>query len=598
MNFYNQADDSFIEKQINRYAEDFSKLYKSSKPKGEDLGSDFQQMLKYSKDLNKAYSKMKTLNAELKEIHFDTINRLVLIAEYKDENIGAHIIRISRYSALIAEKLGLNNNEIQDILYTAPMHDIGKVGIQDSILLKPGKLTDDEFKIMKTHTVIGEKILADSKYDIIKLANVIASTHHEKWNGMGYPKGLKGDKIPLPGRIVALTDVFDALTSKRPYKDPYPVNVACEIIKKERGEHFQPELVDIFIKNIDEILKIKTEIESNEDKLIVNFNWSERDLTPHNIIGKDKKMQEIYKLIELSSQSMSNVLITGESGTGKELIATAIHSFSDRKDKPFVVVNCSALPETLLESELFGHIKGSFTGAYKDKIGKFEAANKGTIFLDEIGDISPFVQVKLLRVIQEKTIVRVGDSKEIKVDMRIITATNKDLKNLITNKKFREDLYYRLKVFQINSIPLRDHKNDIPLLCAFFIDRFNKKTGKNIQGLTEKALRLFMDYSWPGNVRELENYIEHAFVLCNKKLIDVMDLPLEIRTPGLSPELNNEDNNINVISNKKKRRNKISKTELITLLKSNNGNKSETSRQLNISRVALWKKMKKFKIEN
>jgi len=323
----------------------------------------------------------------------------------------------------------------------------------------------------------------------------------------------------------------------------------------------------------------------------------------HNIVGKDKSMKEIYKMIELAAESLSNVLITGESGTGKELIAKAIHDLSDRKDKPFIIVNCSSLSENLLESELFGHVKGSFTGAYKDKIGKFEASHEGTIFLDEIGDISPLIQVKLLRVIQEKTITRVGDNNEIKVDMRIITATNKNLRKIVNEGLFREDLFYRLNVFPIHTVPLRIRENDIPLLCRHFINKFNKKTGKSIKDFTGDAMRLLMDYCWPGNVRELENCIEHAFVVCKNDLIDVFDLPQELRIVNLrnricdesviiNNELKNNHNN-EVMINKKD----ITKEELIELLNANKWNKTKTANELGISRVALWKKLKKFEIK-
>lgn len=323
------------------------------------------------------------------------------------------------------------------------------------------------------------------------------------------------------------------------------------------------------------------------------------------IIGKDKKILSLYKMIILASEAMSNIYITGESGTGKELIARSIHDLSDRYKMPFITVNCSALSESLLESELFGHIKGSFTGAYKDKIGKFESAQKGTIFLDEIGDISPLIQLKLLRVIQEKTIVRVGDNREIKVDMRIITATNKNLRDLVSRGEFREDLFYRLNVFSIFTVPLRERSADIPVLSGFFIKKFNKETGKNIKGFTDDALRLILDYCWPGNIRELENTIEHSFVVCNNELIDIFDLPQELRQAGFREGICGElakNNKINLFKNnaatQKKfvPRNTISKEKIIELLKNNNGNKAETARQLGISRVSLWKKIKKFDI--
>ncbi len=329
-----------------------------------------------------------------------------------------------------------------------------------------------------------------------------------------------------------------------------------------------------------------------------------------SIVGKDEKIQALYKLIELASDSIANVMISGESGTGKELVAKAIHQLSARKSKPFVTVNCSSLSETLLESELFGHIKGSFTGAYKDKTGKFESASEGTIFLDEIGEISPMIQVKLLRVIQEKTIERVGDNKLIKVNMRIIAATNKNLREQVGKGLFREDLFYRLNVFPIQTVPLREHRNDIPLLCTHFIEQFNKQTGKNIRGLSEDAFRIMLDYCWPGNVRELENSIEHAFVICNKPMIDVFDLPQDIRLVSLRQglckgiDLTNKPSYFYTNLSEKntfvaipENRSPIDKEQLLALLETNHWNKTNTAAQLGISRVALWKKMKKLGIQ-
>ena len=238
--------------QLEKYAHDLAEIYKSEKQKRKDLQAANEQLVKFADDLNKTVK-------ELQGAYIDTIHRLVLAAEYKDEDTGAHIVRMSYYSALIAEKLGLQAKDVQNILYAAPMHDVGKIGIPDSILMKPGKLTEEEFDLMKIHTTIGAKILANSKSKILQVAEQIALSHHEKWNGKGYPLGLSGDDIPLAGRIVALADVFDALTSKRPYKNPFPVKVAIDIIKKERGQHFDPDVVDIFLENIDEILKIKSE---------------------------------------------------------------------------------------------------------------------------------------------------------------------------------------------------------------------------------------------------------------------------------------------------------------------------------------------------
>jgi len=269
--------------QLEKYADDLTKVYQSEKEKRKELQAANEQLMKFADDLTKTVSDLKVVHQELKGAYLDTIQRLVLAAEYKDEDTGDHIVRMSRYSALIAEKLDLSPQEFQDILYAAPMHDVGKIGIPDNILMKPGKLTDEEFDFMKTHTTIGAKILANSRAEIIQLAQQISISHHEKWNGKGYPQGRSGDKIPLVGRIVGIADVFDALTSKRPYKDPYPIEVALGIIKKERGEHFDPDVTEVFLNNIDEILRIKTEVGSAEDVSLNDFIWSERDLAGKGI---------------------------------------------------------------------------------------------------------------------------------------------------------------------------------------------------------------------------------------------------------------------------------------------------------------------------
>jgi len=321
------------------------------------------------------------------------------------------------------------------------------------------------------------------------------------------------------------------------------------------------------------------------------------------IIGNDPKLLDIFRLISLAADSDVNVLVQGESGTGKELVADAIHELSVRKNKPIIKVNCAAYPETLLESELFGHVKGAFTGAYKDKPGKFELAHGGTIFLDEIGEINQTLQVKLLRVIQEKTIERLGDTKPIKVDMRIIAATNKNLRELIRKEIFREDLFYRLNVFNILMPGLHQRHLDIPLLVDFFIEKFNTATGKNVKSLSRDAMRVLMEYPWPGNIRELQNAIEHAFVLVSGNVIDIGDLPAEIvnykpteiiasaesaRQTVLHPT------DQSVVINKKNGRLNITKEQLVRVLQLHEYNQSQTASYLGISRVALWKKMKKL----
>lgn len=263
--------------QLEEYAKDFAKVYESEKKTRKELQAANQQLLKYADDMNQTISELKAAHQQLQNSFLDTIHRLALAAEYKDEETGDHIMRMSRYSALIAKELGLPAKEVRNILYAAPMHDLGKIGIPDSILLKPGKLTDEEFGIMKAHTIIGANILAYSKAEILQVAEEIAISHHEKWNGKGYPQGLSGDNIPLAGRITGLADVFDALTSRRPYKDPYPVEVALDIIKKEHGQHFDPRVVDVFLESIDEILKIKAMVDSAEDVSLSDFTGSERD---------------------------------------------------------------------------------------------------------------------------------------------------------------------------------------------------------------------------------------------------------------------------------------------------------------------------------
>ena len=312
-----------------------------------------------------------------------------------------------------------------------------------------------------------------------------------------------------------------------------------------------------------------------------------------NIIGKSRAMRQVFDSIRAAAASEATILVKGDSGTGKELVASAIHYNSERSKGPFITVNCSALSESLLESELFGHVKGAYTGAVRDRIGRFEEADGGSIFLDEIGELSPLIQVKLLRVLQEREIERVGDSKEYKVDIRVITATHQDLLDRVRKGYFREDLYYRLKVFPVFMPSLRERKDDIPLLTSHFISTMNAKTGKAIQGLTQEAMRLFMDYPWPGNVRELENAIEHAFVLCNRDQIDPPDLPIEIRQPDYLEVCYQQPD---VPAGMPVKRKKLSKEVLLELLDQCEWNKAEVARRVGLSRTSIWQYMKKWDI--
>ena len=303
------------------------------------------------------------------------------------------------------------------------------------------------------------------------------------------------------------------------------------------------------------------------------------------IIGKDPKMQKIYKLIEDIAPTDASILIEGESGTGKELVANAIHRLSLRKDNPFVVINCSAYPSTLLESEIFGHEKGAFTGAIRQKAGRFEQAHGGTVFLDEIGEISPSAQIKFLRVLQSQKFERIGGEKTLRVDLRVLAATNKDLLEEVKNGNFREDLYYRLNVIPIYLPLLRERSNDIPLLSQHFLVRFSLEQGKDINGFTSDALRLLLDYPWPGNVRELENSIEHATVLAKGDRIEVSDLPPAIRnfeavfTAELPGTIQENEKNL-----------------LRETLEECNWNKKMAAQRLGISRATLYNKLRKYQI--
>jgi transcriptional regulator with GAF, ATPase, and Fis domain len=315
------------------------------------------------------------------------------------------------------------------------------------------------------------------------------------------------------------------------------------------------------------------------------------------IIAKSRVMQNVFSFIKASAASDTSILIQGESGTGKELVAGAIHSIGERRDQAMVTVNCSALSESLLESELFGHVKGAFTGAAQDRIGRFEQADGGTVFLDEIGEISPYIQVKLLRVLQEKEIERVGDSRKRNVDIRVITATNKDLKSLVDAGTFREDLYYRLKVFPIFLPPLRERKEDIPLLIRHFIDLNNKTSGKAVTGMTKQAMQAVMDYHWPGNIRELANAVEHAFVLCIGREIVIEDLPLEIRhgnagSMDVTPPLPSAPPAVSV----SRPGHRLTRERLVAILHAAGWNKAEAARQTGLSRASIWKYMKKWNI--
>jgi two-component system response regulator HydG len=303
------------------------------------------------------------------------------------------------------------------------------------------------------------------------------------------------------------------------------------------------------------------------------------------IVGRDHKMRQLYKLILDIAPTDATVMIQGESGSGKELVARAVHLHSYRKDKPFVVVNCSAYPQTLLESELFGHEKGAFTGATHRKLGRFELADKGTLFLDEIGEIPLMSQVKLLRFLQFQKFERSGGIETIEVDIRVIAATNKDLKKEVENGNFREDLYYRLNVIPINIPPLRVRRNDISLLVEHFLKRLSLRGNKKVKGISSEAMDILMRYNWPGNVRELENIIEHAFILTKNEFINVQSLPLDIYS------IVNKEQKISSFQDNEKK-------FLARVLEEYKWNKLQVAKKLNISRSTLYAKLKKYNIHS
>lgn len=311
-------------------------------------------------------------------------------------------------------------------------------------------------------------------------------------------------------------------------------------------------------------------------------------ISSEEIIGKSKSIKGVLDIISRVGPTDSTVLIIGESGTGKELVARAIHQSSERKDKPFVTVDCGSLVETLFESELFGHVKGSFTGATATKHGRLELANKGTIFLDEIGNLSLNTQAKLLRAVQEREITKVGSSQPIKIDVRIICATNQDLIKKVKEGTFREDLYYRISVVPIHIPPLRDRKEDIPLLVHHFIAKYNEKRKKDVIGISSKAMKMLVEYDWPGNVRELENIIERAIVLTKGKRIEPKDL---LYPANIIPKKS-------WITQESLLLDDIEKDHIKKVLELTSGNKSEAARLLGIDRKTLRAKLTKYGVRS
>ncbi len=349
-----------------------------------------------------------------------------------------------------------------------------------------------------------------------------------------------------------------------------PVSVSTAVLRDEKGEVIGA--VETF-KDLSVVEELKKEIS--------------KQYSLEDIIGKNHQIQAIFHILPDIAESDSTVLIQGPSGSGKELFARAIHNLSHRKDHSYIKVNCGALPDTLLESELFGYVKGAFTDAKKDKPGRFALAERGTILLDEIGDMSPALQVKLLRVLQEKEYEPLGAITPVQANVRIVTATNQELSNLVKTGRFREDLFYRLNVVKIELPALADRREDIPLLAENFIHKFNLRRGKSIIGVSDDVMEFLMSYGFPGNIRELENIIEHAFVLCKQRIIEIKHLP-----PGLAEGGKNEDTpGTEPLTHPLKN----AEAKLIRkILKKHGGNRMATAKELGVNRSTLWRKIKKY----
>ncbi len=375
-------------------------------------------------------------------------------------------------------------------------------------------------------------------------------------------------------------EVIGALCADRVYDDT---------VSLERDMH----LLSIVASMIAQAVRLRQLAEESYHELLEENTRLQEELKtkfkPDNIIGNSQSMQQVYHLIEQVSESDATVLIRGESGTGKELIAHAIHYHSARADKPFIRVNCAALPESVIESELFGHEKGAFTGAVSLRKGRFELADGGTIFLDEIGDLSPALQIKLLRVLQEKEFERVGGVKTIKVDVRVIAATNRNLEELIEKELFRQDLYYRLNVFPIHVPPLRERKTDILLLADYFVEKYSRLNNKRVKRISTQAIDMMMSYHWPGNVRELENCIERAVLLTRDDVIHGHHLPPTLQTAEASGTTF-KGRLETVIAN-------VERDLVIDALKSTHGNQARAAKLLGITERKFGLRVKKYRID-
>jgi len=414
----------------------------------------------------------------------------------------------------------------------------------------------------------GLKLLSQEKIDL-----VVTDFKLPGMNGLEFLQAIKRVDAALP--VVIMT----AYGSVESAVEAMKVGASDYVLKP----FSLAEMVLVIRKELD-ACKLRDENRSLREALGQRYEYT-------NVVAMGEKMQAVLALVERVAPTNSTVLLGGESGVGKDLIARAIHEHSHRASGPFIKINSTAIPENLLESELFGYEKGAFSGATTSKPGKFELADKGTLFLDEIGDVPPAIQVKLLRVLQERQFERLGGTKTLKVDVRLIAATNRDLRAALEEGTFREDLYYRLNVVAIDIPPLREHKEDIPALASFFLERFARGSGKPVRGITPAAMRLLMDFHWPGNVRELENILERGVTLSSGPMLEASDIHLDTRTPshqaGAAPVIP-EGMTLD----------KWEQEIIREALRRANGNKSQAARTLGLSRNALRYRLSQMGVDD
>lgn len=447
-------------------------------------------------------------------------------------------------------------------------------------------------------------LIADDEVNI--LSGLEIAFTEEGWNVLCASDGLDAwEKISKNDVDLVITDLkmpkMDGYELLKKISSSYPrlpvIVLTGHGTIETAVETMRDGAVDFFTKpvDLDKLLLVvkktilNSELKEQNRKLTEEIDKLKKRQQYSSIIGKSNKVSQLMDIINQVAPTKASVLITGESGTGKELVSDAIYSLSSRVGKPFVKVHCAALSESLLESELFGHEKGAFTGAAKEKKGRFELADGGTIFLDEIGEINAQTQIKLLRVLQEKEFERVGGEKTIKVDVRVICATNRNLEEEVKKGNFREDLYYRLNVVHISVPPLRERKEDIDMLALSFLKEFNEEDGKKIEGFTKAARKALFSYSWPGNVRELKNTIESAVVLAKGNMIDTDDLPSSILDEGKKEEL---------VITLPVTMEEVERKVIYSTIDYFEGNKSKAADELKIGRKTLYRKLEEFEKDN